>query len=379
MSEPGAPPLDGLRVIDLATVLAGPNCARYLADFGADVIKVEHPDGGDTLRRMAWLDPDDGTSLFFKLANRNKRFVTLDLRHADDLAVLRRLLAEADVLVENLRPGKLEALGLAPDDLLAANPRLVITRVTGFGQDGPYAHRAGFATLAEAMSGFAAVNGEPDGAPMLPPIALTDELTALVAAFATMVAVHSGVGQVVDVNLLESMLHIMGPVVSAYDRLGYVQPRLGSGIPYTVPRNTYRTADGHWVAVSSSAESVAARVIALVGAGDDERFATFAGRVEHRAEVDALVAAWIAERTRDEVLAAFDAVEAAAAPVYDVPALVADPHLGQRQALARVDGVLMQGLIARLSATPGRLRHAGRPLGADDPDAGTGERIDWHR
>ena len=375
MSEPGAPPLDGLRVIDLATVLAGPNCARYLADFGADVIKVEHPDGGDTLRRMAWLDPDDGTSLFYKLANRNKRFVTLDLRHADDLAVLRRLLAEADVLVENLRPGKLEALGLAPDDLLAANPRLVITRVTGFGQDGPYAHRAGFATLAEAMSGFAAVNGEPDGAPMLPPIALTDELTALVAAFATMVAVHSGVGQVVDVNLLESMLHIMGPVVSAYDRLGYVQPRLGSGIPYTVPRNTYRTADGHWVAVSSSAESVAARVIALVGAGDDERF----GRVEHRAEVDALVAAWIAERTRDEVLAAFDAVEAAAAPVYDVPALVADPHLGQRQALARVDGVLMQGLIARLSATPGRLRHAGRPLGADDPDAGTGERIDWHR
>ncbi|MCB1261516.1 MAG: CoA transferase, partial [Acidimicrobiales bacterium] len=306
-------------------------------------------------------------------------FVTLDLRHADDLAVLRRLLAEADVLVENLRPGKLEALGLAPDDLLAANDRLVITRVTGFGQDGPYAHRAGFATLAEAMSGFAAVNGEPDGAPMLPPIALTDELTAIVAAFATMVAVHSGVGQVVDVNLLESMLHIMGPVVSAYDRLGYVQPRLGSGIPYTVPRNTYRTADGHWVAVSSSAESVAARVIALVGAGDDERFATFAGRVEHRAEVDALVAAWIAERTRDEVLAAFDAVEAAAAPVYDVPALVADPHLGQRQALARVDGVLMQGLIARLSATPGRLRHAGRPLGADDPDAGTGERIDWHR
>lgn len=379
MSEPGAPPLDGLRVIDLATVLAGPNCARYLADFGADVIKVEHPDGGDTLRRMAWLDPDDGTSLFFKLANRNKRFVTLDLRHADDLAVLRRLLAEADVLVENLRPGKLEALGLASDDLLAANPRLVITRVTGFGQDGPYAHRAGFATLAEAMSGFAAVNGEPDGAPMLPPIALTDELTAIVAAFATMVAVHSGVGQVVDVNLLESMLHIMGPVVSAYDRLGYVQPRLGSGIPYTVPRNTYRTADGHWVAVSSSAESVAARVIALVGAGDDERFATFAGRVEHRAEVDALVAAWIAERTRDEVLAAFDAVEAAAAPVYDVPALVADPHLDQRQALARVDGVLMQGLIARLSATPGRLRHAGRPLGADDPDAGTGERIDWHR
>ncbi len=379
MSPPDAAPLDGLRVIDLATVLAGPNCARYLADFGADVIKVEYPDGGDTLRRMAWLDPDDGTSLFFKLANRNKRFVTLDLRHADDLAVLRRLLAEADVLVENLRPGKLEALGLAPDDLLAANDRLVITRVTGFGQDGPYAHRAGFATLAEAMSGFAAVNGEPDGAPMLPPIALTDELTALVAAFATMVAVHSGVGQVVDVNLLESMLHIMGPVISAYDRLGYVQPRLGSGIPYTVPRNTYRTADDHWVAVSSSAESVAARVIALVGAGDDERFATFAGRVEHRAEVDALVAAWIAKRTREEVLAAFDAVEAAAAPVYDVPALVDDPHLIEREALARVDGVLMQGLIARLSATPGRLRHAGRPLGADDPDGDTGERIDWTR
>ena len=359
-------PLAGLRVVDLSTVLAGPNCARYLADFGADVLKVERPDGGDTLRRMAWLDPDDGISLFFKLANRNKRLLTLDLRADEDLAIARRLLAEADVLVENLRPGKLESLGLEPADLIATNPRLVITRVTGFGQDGPYAHRAGFATLAEAMSGFAAVNGEPDGPPLLPPIALTDEVTALVAAFATMVAVHSGTGQVVDVNLLESMLQLMGPVISAYDRLGYVQPRLGSGIPYTVPRNTYRTADGHWVAVSSSAESVAERVLDLVGAGDDERLASFAGRVEHREEVDALVAAWIGGRTRDEVLAAFEDVHAAAAAVYDVPALVEDPHLQARGSLVRLDGVLMQGLVARLSATPGRLDHAGGRLGADD-------------
>jgi crotonobetainyl-CoA:carnitine CoA-transferase CaiB-like acyl-CoA transferase len=221
--------------------------------------------------------------------------------------------------------------------------------------------------LAEAMSGFAAINGEPEGAPLLPPIALTDEVTALVAAFATLVAVHSGVGQVVDVNLLDSMLALMGPLLSAAAVLGYDQPRLGSGIPYTVPRNTYRCADGLWVAVSSSAESVAQRVLALVGAADDPRFATFADRVAHRAEVDAAVAGWIAERPRDEVLAAFASVHAAAAPVYAMTDVLADEHVQARGAVVEVDGLPMQGLIARLSATPGRLRHTGRPLNADEP------------
>ncbi len=358
-------PLHDLRVVDLATVVAGPGCARYLGDFGADVIKVERPGSGDTTRAMGWTDPADDVTLWWKLAGRNKRTVVLDLKDPDDLDATRRLIATADVLVENFRPGTLERLGLDPGELIAANPRLVVTRVSGFGQDGPYAQRPGFATLAEAMSGFAAINGEPDGAPLLPPIALTDEVTGLAAAFATMVALHSGVGQVVDVNLLESLFQLMGPLMSLWELRGELQPRLGSGIPYSVPRGTYRCADGGWVAISTSAESVAVRVLDLVGLGGDARFEGFAGRIEHRDEVDATVAAWCAARPLATVLAEFEAAQAAAAPVYTMAELARDPHARARGLVADVGGTPMQGLIARLSATPGRLRWAGRPLGAD--------------
>lgn len=351
-------------MIDLSTVVAGPGCARYLGDFGADVIKVERP-GGDTTRSMGWVDPRDDVTLWWKLAGRNKRSIVLDLKEPDGHALLRRLVDDADVLVENFRPGTLERLGLDPDVLLAANPRLVITRVSGFGQDGPYAGRPGFATLAEALSGFAAINGEPEGGPLLPPIALTDEVTALVAAFATMVALHSGVGQVVDVNLLESLFQLMGPLMSVWGMRGELQPRLGSGIPYTVPRGTYRCADGEWVAISTSANSVALRVMALIGLGDDDRVSSFSGRVEHRDEVEHRMAAYCAERPLAEVLAAFDAAEAAAAPVYTMADLAEDPHAVARGIVADLDGTPMQGLVARLSATPGRLRWAGRPLDAD--------------
>ena len=241
-AQPPSGPLADLRVVDMSTVLAGPNCARYLADFGADVIKVERP-GGDSLRNMAWRDPRDGEGLWWKLVNRNKRTLVLDIKDADDVATLLSLLDEADVLVENSRPGTLERLGLGPDVLLARNPKLVITRISGFGQDGPYASRAGFATIAEAMSGLVALSGNPDGQPLPPPIALTDEVTGLAAAFATMVALHSGVGQVVDANLLETMFHMMGPLVSLFGVTGEQQPRLGAGLPYTVPRGTYRCSD----------------------------------------------------------------------------------------------------------------------------------------
>jgi|688.fasta_scaffold79876_4 crotonobetainyl-CoA:carnitine CoA-transferase CaiB-like acyl-CoA transferase len=361
-------PLSGLRVIDISTVLAGPNAARYLADFGADVIKVEHPERGDTLRNLAWRDPRDGTGMWWKLANRNKRTIALDLKDDDDRAVFWRLVDEADVLVENFRPGTLERWGLGPDELHARNPRLVITRVTGFGQDGPYAGRAGFATIAEAMSGLSALSGEPDGQPLLPPIALTDEVTGLVAAFATMVALHSGVGQVVDVSLLESIFHLMGPLVSLYALTGQQQPRLGAGLPYSVPRGTYRCSDGHWVAVSTSADSVARRVMVLLGLGDDPRFATGAGRMEHRDEIEASMRAWCAARTRDEVIGIFTAAEAAAGPVMDMADIAADPHYAARQAIVELDGTPMQGLIARLSATPGELRWSGRARDADGAD-----------
>jgi crotonobetainyl-CoA:carnitine CoA-transferase CaiB-like acyl-CoA transferase len=368
MSRDGSGPLSDLRVIDCATVVAGPGCARYLADFGADVIKVERPGGCDTTRDMGWRDPDDDVSLWWKLSGRGKRTIALDLKDPADLDIMYRLVDRADVLVENFRPGTLERLGLAPDDLIDRNPRLVVTRITGFGQDGPYAARPGFATLAEAMSGFAAINGEPDGGPLLPPIALTDEVAALVAAFATMVAVHSGSGQVVDVNLLESLFQLMGPLVTAHAQTGYEQPRLGSGIPYSVPRGTYRCADGRWVAISASAGTVAERVMRLVGAGDDPRLATFEGRVTHREEVDRLVGDWVAARPLAEVLAAFEAAHAAAAPIFTMADIVGDPHYRAREAVVDVDGVPMQGLVARLSATPGHIRWAGRAEDADRQD-----------
>ncbi len=363
-------PLADLKVVDLSTVFAGPHCARYLADFGADVVKVERP-SGDTARNIGWRDAD-GSTLWWKLANRGKRAITLDLRDGDDLATMKRMLSVADVLVENLRPGKLEALGLVPDELFDVNPKLTITRVTGFGQSGPYRDRAGFATLAEAMSGFAAMNGEADGAPLLPPIALTDELTGLAAAFATMVAVHAGGGQTVDVNLLETMLQVMGPLVSAWHTEGYLQPRLGSGIAYSVPRGTYQASDGGWIAVSTSSDSVAQRVMELIGVANDERFQTFDGRIANRDEVDNLMAQWVKQRTTIEALESFEAAQAAAAPVMDVGQISSDPHIAERGALIKVDGLIMQALIAQLSRTPGAVRWTGRDLGADNsniPDA----------
>jgi len=358
-------PLSDLRVVDISTVLAGPGCARHLADFGADVIKVERPGSGDTVRSMGWRDPSDDITLFWKIAGRGKRTIILDLKTEEGLSVLRRLLDTADVLVENFRPGKLEALGLDPEVLHVTNPRLVVTRVTGFGQTGPYRHRPGFASIAEAMSGFANVNGEADGNPILPPIALTDEVTAIVAAFATMVAVHSGVGQVVDVNLLESMLQLMGPLVSANALTGYEQPRLGSGIPYTVPRNIYECSDGRWVVVSATAESVAQRFLEMVGVPNDPRFAGFENRVENREVIDQIVSEWVSLRTLDQVLSDAERAEVAVAPVYSMTDVVNDPHLRERDAIITVDGVPMQNVIARLSKTPGGVRFAARPMGAD--------------
>lgn len=367
-------PLANLRVVDISTVFAGPHCARYLADFGADVVKVERP-SGDTSRNIGWRD-NDGETLWWKLANRGKRAITLDLRHPEDVATLRRMLSVADVLVENLRPGKLEALGFVPDELFQVNPKLTITRVTGFGQSGPYRDRAGFATLAEAMSGFASMNGEADGAPLLPPIALTDELAGLAAAFATMVAVHAGGGQTVDVNLLETMMQVMGPLISAWHTERYLQPRLGSGIAYSVPRGTYQASDGGWIAVSTSSDSVASRVMELIGVADDERFQTFEGRISNREEVDRLMAEWIGQRTLSEALETFEAAEAAAAPVLDVGELSSDPHVVARDALVEVDGLVMQGLVAQLSRTPGEVRWVGRVLGADN-ETMPGPDTDW--
>lgn len=347
----------------MATVLAGPGAARYMGDFGADVIKVERPGTGDSARSIGW--EHEGEAIWWKLIARNKRSIALDLKDPDDLEVMLRLCDSADVLIENLRPGKLENLGLGPDVLLERNERLVITRVTGFGQDGPYSSKPGFASQAEALSGYAAISGEPGGQPLLPPIALTDEVTALAGAFATMVALHSGVGQVVDVNLIETMLQMMGPLVALFGLTGEVQQRLGSGIPYTVPRGTYQCSDGKWIAVSTSAESVAKRVIELIGLGDNTDLATSRGRMQHRGLIDARMGDWVSRRTQKDALSEFDAVHAAAAAVYDMADIFADEHFSARGSIADLDGIPMQQLVARLSATPGALRWAGRKLDSD--------------
>ena len=356
----------------MATVFAGPGAARHLGDFGADVVKVEPP-AGDGVRRMGWFPPDapGDDSYTWKLLGRNKRAVVLDLKTDDGREALLRLADDADVLIENFRPGTIERLGIGPDVLHARNPRLVLLRVTGFGQDGPYAQRPGFATMAEAMSGFAAINGEPDGPPLLPPIALTDEVAALAGAFAVMVALHerahSGKGQVVDVNLLESMVQMMSALPSAAAHLDYDQPRLGSGIPYSVPRGTYRCADGVWVAISTSAESVAHRVLELLGCADDPRFQSFASRAQYRQELDEAVKDWIGARPSQEVMRAFEDAHAAIAPVYTMRELLRDPHVIARNIFPKVGGIVQQGPVARLSRTPAELRWPGRALGADNP------------
>ena len=352
-------PLSDIRVLDISTVLAGPNCARYFADFGADVIKVEKPGAGDSLRGMAWRDPRDGSGLWSKLVNRNKRNIALDLKDATDRDLFLSLLDGAHVLVENFRPGTLERLDLHPDTLIARNPKLVIVRVSGFGQDGPYAKRPGFASIAESMAGLAAVSGEPNGPPMLPAIALTDEVTGITAAFAAMVALHSGVGQVVDVNLLTTIFQMMGPVISLYQLSGELQPRLGSGLPYTVPRGVYQCADGKWVGVSASSDTVAARVMKILGLEHDERFTTFAGRMQHRELLQELMGTWCSTRTRDEVVAIFEQAEAAVGPVFDMADIAGDPHFAARNMIQVVGVTPMQGLIAALSKTPGVLRHEG--------------------
>ncbi len=373
-------PLADLRVVDLSTVIAGPNCARYLADFGADVIKVERP-AGDSLRQMAWQDGRDGEGLWFKLANRNKRTIVADLKRDADRDLVLRLLDDAHVLVENFRPGTLERLGFGPDVLHARNEALVITRITGFGQTGPYAQRPGFATIAEAMSGWAAISGEPDGQPLLPPIALTDEVTGIAAAFATLVAVHSGRGQVVDVSLLETMFQLMGPLVTLYALTGEQQPRLGAGLPYTVPRGTYRCADGRWIAVSTSSDSVATRVLGVLDVADDERFATFASRMRHRDELEALMVEWCAARPAAEVMRILGDAHAAVGPVMDMADIAADAHFrrarsgrrGRRHADAGVDRQAVGDARSPALAGTAARRRRGRdpPAAAGGRDPGT--------
>ncbi|WP_369187102.1 CaiB/BaiF CoA transferase family protein [Streptomyces sp. R08] len=375
MTEPTSTPLSGLRVLDLATLFAGPLAATMLGDFGAEVIKVEHPTKPDPSRGHG--PSKDGVGLWWKLLGRNKRAITLDLSKPGGRDTLLRLAATADVIIENFRPGTLEKWDLGWAELSAANPKLVLARVTAFGQFGPYAHRPGFGTLAEAMSGFAAITGEPDAPPTLPPFGLADSIAGLATAYAVMTALaardRTGEGQVVDMAIIEPILTALGPQPLWYDQLGHVQPRTGNRSQNNAPRNTYRTADGSWVAVSTSAQSIAERVMRLVGRPelvDEPWFATGADRARHADVLDAAVGDWIARRTRAEVLAAFEKAEAAVAPIQDVRDVMEDPQYQALDTITTVDDpelgpLRMQNVLFRLSATPGAIRWTGRPHGAD--------------
>lgn len=376
MADSTAGPLAGLRVLDCATLFAGPLAATILGDYGADVVKIEHPRRGDPSRTHG--PSKDGFGLWWKMLGRNKRTVTLDLKDPRGAGLFLRLAADADVVIENFRPGTLERWGIGPEELLAVNAALVLARVTGFGQIGPYSTRPGFGTLAESMSGFAAVTGDPDGPPTLPPFALADGVAALTCVNAiTMALLHralaGGSGQVLDIAIIEPLVTLLGPAATAYQQLGLVPQRTGNRSTNNAPRNTYRTKDHKWVAVSTSAQSIAERVLELVGHPEvigEPWFAGGASRAEHADELDGYVGGWIAERDLATVVTAFEAANAAVAPIYDIRDVLADPQYRVLKTHVEVldddlGPLLMQNVLFRMSATPGRIRHTGRATGAD--------------
>jgi len=364
--------LGGLKVVDAATLFAGPLAATMLGDFGADVLKIEHP-RGDPARTHGYAK--NGVGLWWKTLGRNKRAVTLNLSKPEGQEVFGRLAADADVVIESFRPGTLERWNLGYETLSEANPGLVLARVTGFGQFGPYKNRPGFGTLAESMSGFAHVTGQPDGPPTLPPFGLADGIAALATAFAVMTALRArdltSRGQIVDMAIIEPIFTILGPQPTAYDQLGVVQQRSGNRSVNNAPRNTYKTKDGHWVAVSASAQSIAERVMRLVGHPeyiDEPWFASGSERAKHADELDAAVQDWISSRTQEEVVRAFEEVSAAVAPIYDIEGIMQDPQYAALNSIITLDDpelgpLKMQNVMFRLSETPGEVRSTGPRLG----------------
>ena len=384
----GDGPLAGVRVLDLGTVYAAPISAMLLGDYGADVLKIEHP-RGDPARTHG--PSKDGHGLWWKVIARNKRTATLVLSRPEGREIMERLVADADVLIENFRPGVMEKWGLGPERLHEINPDLVMLRVTGFGQTGPYAQRRAFGTLAEAMSGLAHQTGQADGPPTLPPFGLADGVAAISGAYAVMLAlyhrdVNGAGGQVIDLSLLAPLLGILGPGPSAYDQLGSVPGRHGNRSPNNAPRNAYRTRDGRWVAISASATPVAERVMTVVGRPDiaaEDWFASARERVARADELDRVVGDWIAARDFDDVMAVFEDAGAAIAPIYDMEQLVNDPHVLATGMITSVEdedlGALgMQNLVFRLLGSPGRIRFAGRGLG-QDTEAVYAERLGLER
>ncbi len=357
-------PLHGLRVVDLSRLVAGNMLTLQLADFGADVIKVE-PRNGDTLRGFQ----SGGVESFWKVYARNKRSVCIDFRHARAIEILRELIASADAVIESFRPGVMEEMGLGPEALHDINPALVMVRVSGWGQTGPFRSRPGFGTLVEGYSGFAAMNGFEDREPVLPPMFLGDMAAGLYGVGATMMAlwqvrVNGGKGQVIDLSLFEPMLSILGPQAAAYRITGTVKARTGSRSSTTAPRNVYKTSDGHWVCVSTSTATMARRLFSTIGREDmntDPRYSTTAARLARVEEVDAIVGAFVGARTLDDNLQIFAQAEVTIGPVRDAAGLADDHYIHEREALVELEdeelgSIPMHNIVPRFSETPGQFR-----------------------
>jgi crotonobetainyl-CoA:carnitine CoA-transferase CaiB-like acyl-CoA transferase len=366
-------PLAGIRVLDLSRLMAGNMLTLQLADFGAEVIKVESSQG-DTLRDWK----NDGKPLWWKVYGRNKKSICLDLKDAADRNALLGLVPQAHVVIESFRHGGMEAFGLGPDDLHAANPKLVIVRISGWGQTGPYAERPGFGTLVEAFSGFAERNGFPDKPPALPNLGLADMMAGLSGAFATLAAlreveVNGGLGQVVDLSLLEPMIAVLGPDAAIYQHTGKRPRRLGNRAENAAPRNAYLCSDGHWMVMSGSTQRMAERVLAAIGRPElarDPRFVDNAARIANVDALDELIGGFVAQRTLQQNLTHFGEHEVTVGPVLNVDELMQHPHVKEREVLvevpdAELGSVVMHNVFPRLSRTPGRIRSTAPRIGQD--------------
>ena len=371
---PGRGPLDDVRVVEMGQLLAGPFCGQLLADFGAEVIKLEDPARGDPMRQWGREKPH-GLSLWWPVIARNKKSVTLNLRHPEGQALARRLLGTADVLVENFRPGTLERWGLGYDTLAERNPGLVLVRVTGFGQDGPYAPRAGYGSIGEAMGGLRYVTGDPSTPPSRSGISIGDSLAGTFAALGALLALHArartGRGQVVDSAIYEAVLAMMESLVTEYQVAGYTRERTGAILPNVAPSNVYPTADGQLVLVAANQDTVFRRLAAVMARpelADDPRYASHSARGEHQVELDGLIAGWTATLDADRLLAALEEAGVPAGRIYRAADMLADPHYQARQAIVRLADpelgeIAMQNVAPRLSATPGRVAWPGPALG----------------
>ncbi|MDA8261559.1 MAG: CoA transferase [Actinomycetota bacterium] len=376
-------PLEGIRVLDLSSLMAGPVMAMHLADFGADVIKVEQPGRGDELRR--WGLSKNGVPLMFKLVNRNKRVVTANMRVPEGQEIVRRLAATADVVIENFRPGTLERWGLGYEQLSDINPRLVMVRVTGYGQTGPSSQRRGFGTIVEGISGFAALTGMPGGPPLLPSFGLGDTSTAIFGAYAAMLglfhAQRIGRGQYVDLALYDGLIMLLGSHIIDYDQLGFVPPRLGSRTAFVAPRNIYPTGDGEWVVIAGSTQKTFLAILDaldLQELGQDPRFATNSDRLQNVEVLDELISKRLMQLSQAEVLKRLEDSGAAVGPIYDVEDVLEDEQMQHRNVAIAVDDpelgtIRMQNVAVRLSATPGEVRWSGPEIGAHNREVLGGE------